>query len=184
MPSSDLLRENPKLLDANIAHKNRRILKLQNRKLTLTNGCFDILHPGHLIYLKQAATLGDALWVGLNSDASVRTLKGTTRPIFNEHERAYALGALEYVDNVFIFSGTHLAQEIRDLYPDRYAKAGDYTLDTLNPNERAALEAIGAEIHFMPFIQGYSTTQLIERVKGYEISLKKANQEHTNRLPT
>ena len=160
----DFLKNNAKLLDFDTALRRRRTLRLQGRKLTLTNGCFDLLHPGHLVYLKEAAKLGDALWIGLNSDASVRALKGPSRPIFNEHERAYALTALACVDSVFIFSGTNLAEEIRALAPDNYTKAGDYTIETLNSDERNALESVRAEIYFMPFVQGYSSTHFIDKI--------------------
>lgn len=132
----------------------------------LTNGVFDLLHTGHLYYLRQARTLGDALVIALNADASVRALKGPTRPVQAEMERAYALAALECVDAIVIFGAPRLTAEIRALRPDIYAKAGDYTLDKLDAGERAALEEIGAKIKFLPFLQGFSTTKLIEKIKA------------------
>lgn len=133
----------------------------QGRNVVLTNGCFDILHRGHVEYLNQSATFGDYLFVAVNSDQSVRELKGPSRPINNEQDRAYLIANLKCVTAVFIFSGPRLADEINLLRPDIYTKAGDYTLETLEPSERHALEAVGSTIHFLPFVQGYSTTNTI-----------------------
>jgi rfaE bifunctional protein nucleotidyltransferase chain/domain len=104
--------------------------------------------------------------VAMNSDASVRELKGPTRPIQNEAQRAYALGALACVDAIVVFGTPRLTAEINALRPDIYCKAGDYTLQTLDKGERAALEAAKAQITFMPFLPGFSTTSLIERIKA------------------
>lgn len=134
------------------------------QKVVLTNGCFDLLHAGHIYFLEQARRAGDALFVALNSDASVRALKGPARPLQSEIERAYALSALACVDLVFLFSEPRLTTEIRALRPDVYVKAGDYSLATLDPTERSALEEVGAEIRFLPFLSGYSTTELIRRI--------------------
>jgi len=136
---------------------------IAGNRVVLTNGCFDLLHRGHAAYLQQSATLGDLLIVAVNSDASVRALKGPQRPLNNESDRAHLLAALRYVDAVFIFPGPRLDAEILRLRPDIYTKAGDYTPETLNPSERAALEKIGAEIRILPFIEGHSTTSLIAR---------------------
>jgi rfaE bifunctional protein nucleotidyltransferase chain/domain len=110
--------------------------------------------------------LGNALIVALNADASVRALKGPRRPIQTEDERAFALGALACVDGVTIFREPRLTAEIRALRPDIYCKAGDYTLEKLDPAERAALEEVGAEIRFLPFLPGFSTTALIAKIKA------------------
>ena len=104
--------------------------------------------------------------VALNSDASVKQLKGPLRPVQAEGERAYALAALTCVDAIVIFHEPRLTAEIRALRPDVYVKAGDYTLATLDPGERAALEETGARIEFMPFLPGFSTTQLIAKIKA------------------
>lgn len=136
------------------------------RRVVLTNGVFDLLHTGHLYYLKKARALGDALIIALNADASVRALKGPTRPVQSEEQRAYALGALECVDAVVIFGQPRLTAEIHALRPDVYCKAGDYTLEKLNPEERAALEDVGTQIDFLPFLPGFSTTQLIARIRA------------------
>ena len=144
----------------------REGLRQQGRRVVLTNGVFDLLHTGHLYYLKKARALGDALIIALNADASVRALKGPSRPVQDEEQRAYALGALECVDAVTIFSAPRLTAEIRALRPDVYCKAGDYTLEKLNSEERAALQDVGARIEFLPFLPGFSTTNLIQRIKA------------------
>ena len=143
----------------------REALQAAGSRLVLTNGCFDLLHSGHLTFLRAARNLGDALWVGLNSDASVQALKGPTRPVQNERERALALLSLRFVDAVFVFSTPRLTADIEQLRPDLYAKAGDYTLETLDPGERSALVAAGTRIHFLPFLPGFSTTRLIARIR-------------------
>lgn len=141
----------------------RQFARQSGRKVVLTNGCFDLLHRGHLTYLNQSAALGDILVVAVNSDASVRELKGPDRPLNSEQDRAYALASLRCVDATFIFTGPRLAQEIALLQPDIYTKAGDYTLDSLDPTERQALEAAATDIRFIPFVDGHSTTSLIQR---------------------
>jgi len=135
----------------------------QGLRLVLTNGCFDILHRGHISYLHASAALGDLLVVAVNSDASVRTLKGPTRPIHHESDRAYSLASLRCVDAVFIFEGPRLDREISLLRPDVYTKAGDYTPETLDPTEKAALDACGTAIRILPFVAGHSTTSILER---------------------
>lgn len=146
--------------------ERREKLRRAGKTIVLTNGCFDLLHPGHLFYLEKAAQLADELWVGVNSDESVQSLKGPLRPVAGERERAYSLSCLASVSEVFVFPNPRLTDEITLLKPDSYAKAGDYTLDSLNPEERAALEVIGASIHFIPFLEGFSTTALIGKIKN------------------
>ena len=127
----------------------------------MTNGCFDLLHTGHIYFLQHARRLGDRLLVALNSDLSVKALKGPRRPVQTEMERAYAIAALECVDYVVIFSHPNLATEIAALRPDVYTKAGDYDLTKLHAGEKAALDKVGAKIQFLPFLDGFSTTSLI-----------------------
>lgn len=158
--------ENPKLLTLDQAVVARARYRDAGKKLVLTNGVFDLLHTGHLYYLQQARSLGDALFIALNSDASVRALKGPTRPVMNEEQRAYALAALWFVDGIVIFRQERLVPEILALRPDVYCKAGDYTLEKLNPEERAALEQVGARIEFLPFLPGFSTTNLIAKIRA------------------
>jgi rfaE bifunctional protein nucleotidyltransferase chain/domain len=158
--------DNPKLRNLPAAIAWREELRRMGKRVVLTNGVFDLLHTGHLYYLKQARALGDALIIALNADASTRALKGPSRPVQDEAQRAYALAALECVDAIVIFGAPRLTAEIRALQPDIYCKAGDYTLEKLNPEERAALESVGAQIQFMPFLPGFSTTNLIARIKA------------------
>jgi len=134
-------------------------------RLILTNGCFDLLHTGHIRYLQQARELGDALIVAVNSDRSVRELKGPDRPINSELDRAEVLAVLRCVDHVTIFEGMRVTEVIKALRPAIYAKGGDYTLETLDPGERAALEEAGAEICLLPLVPGRSTTSILERAK-------------------
>lgn len=157
--------DNPKLRSLARAVAYREELRGADRKVVLTNGVFDLLHTGHLHFLQRARAVGDALFVALNADASVRVLKGPARPVLPEEQRAYALGALACVDAVVVFGEPRLTAEIRALRPDVYCKAGDYTLETLDPSERAALEEGGARIEFIPFLPGFSTTELIARIR-------------------
>jgi rfaE bifunctional protein nucleotidyltransferase chain/domain len=145
--------------------KIRHQLKDAGRKIVLTNGCFDLLHVGHIYSLEKASEFGDELWVALNSDSSVRTLKGQSRPIFSEHERAFFLSSLKVVSQVFIFQNNTIAREILELKPDVYVKSGDYTLETLHSDERKSLETVGSQIQFVPHIQGISTTKLIGKIQ-------------------
>jgi rfaE bifunctional protein nucleotidyltransferase chain/domain len=138
--------------------------KFSSQKIVLTNGCFDLLHPGHIQALQEAASLGDQLWIAVNDDDSIRQLKGHKRPIQNLEERISLLGALGCVSGIFDFHDTNLAREIELFRPDIYAKSGDYTPTTLQPEERSALEHMGCKIHFIPFLKGHSTTQLIDRI--------------------
>lgn len=138
------------------------------KKLVFTNGCFDLLHAGHVRYLAQARALGDALVVALNSDASVAELKGPGRPIQNQDDRAEILSALRSVDAVVVFDEPRVTGLLTAIKPHVYAKGGDYTLESLNPEERAALEAIRAEIRILPLVAGRSTTRTINRLLGRE----------------
>ena len=138
----------------------------QGKSIVLTNGCFDLVHAGHIYSLEKAADLGDELWVALNSDASIRKIKGINRPIYSQNERAYLLGALEAVNLTFFFDSTNLAQEIKRLRPDCYAKSGDYSLDNLNPEEHKALEEANTKICFVPFLEGFSTSRTVESIKN------------------
>lgn len=158
--------DNPKLhsLEGAVAWRGRQ--REAGRRVVLTNGVFDLLHTGHLYYLQQARRLGDALLIALNADASVRALKGPARPVQSEEQRAFALAALACVDAIVIFHEPRLTAEIRALRPDLYCKAGDYTLEKLDAGERAALQEGGAQIEFLPFLPGFSTTQLIARIRA------------------
>jgi rfaE bifunctional protein nucleotidyltransferase chain/domain len=136
------------------------------KKLVFTNGCFDLLHVGHVRYLQAARSLGDALLVAVNGDASVRALKGPTRPINSEDDRAEVLAALACVDFVTLFHTERVTELVRTIRPQIYAKGGDYTVESLDPGERGALQAAGAEIRILPLVPGKSTTATIEKWKS------------------
>lgn len=134
------------------------------KRLVFTNGCFDLLHVGHVRYLEQARQLGDSLVIGLNSDASVRGLKGDGRPVMPQEERAEILKALRCVDHVVLFDSLRCTDLIRALKPHVYVKGGDYTVESLDLGEHQALEEIGAEITILPLVPGRSTTQTLQRL--------------------
>jgi len=135
------------------------------QRLVFTNGCFDLLHAGHVRYLQQARELGHALAVGLNSDRSVRELKGAGRPINAEGDRAEVVAALGCVDYVVIFDGKRATDILRAVRPHVYAKGGDYTPESLDPDERAVLAAADAEVRILPLVPGRSTTAALERMR-------------------
>lgn len=139
----------------------------KGKKLVLTNGCFDLLHAGHVRYLEQARACGDALIVAVNSDSSVRELKGPERPLNGERDRAEVLAALRCVDHVTIFTGKRVTEVIRALRPAVYAKGGDYTPETLDKGERAALEEAGVDIRILELVPGRSTTDILSRAKSH-----------------
>lgn len=142
----------------------RKTLREQGRKLVVTNGCFDLLHAGHVTYLENARNHGDVLLVGLNSDASVRELKGPSRPVNNQDDRALVVAALESVDRVCIFQDREATRFLAESQPDIYIKGGDYTLETLNQDERKTVERAGGKIVIVPVVPGKSTTALLERL--------------------
>jgi rfaE bifunctional protein nucleotidyltransferase chain/domain len=139
-------------------------LRSESQRVVATNGCFDILHVGHVRYLTAARKLGDVLVVGLNGDDSVRQLKGEGRPVNREQDRAEVLAALESVDYVTIFPEKRATNFLRAAAPAVYAKGGDYTADTLDPGERAVLDEFGTRIEIIPFEKGYSTSELLTRI--------------------
>jgi rfaE bifunctional protein nucleotidyltransferase chain/domain len=142
----------------------REALREAGHRLVVTNGCFDLLHAGHVTYLEQAATLGDVLLIGCNGDESVRQLKGPSRPLNSEADRAVVLAALESVGAVAVFPEKRADNFLRLAKPDVYVKGGDYTPETLDSGERAAVESDGGEVVIIPFVPGKSTTGLIERM--------------------
>jgi rfaE bifunctional protein nucleotidyltransferase chain/domain len=133
--------------------------------IVLTNGCFDILHVGHVRYLAAARRLGNVLVVGLNSDASVRELKGPGRPLNSEQDRAEVLAALQAVDHVIIFGEKRASNLVRELAPDIYTKGGDYTPETLDQEEVAVLKEMGVKIEILPLVRGKSTTGLVQAIQ-------------------
>ena len=142
----------------------RAAMRASGKRLVVTNGCFDLLHVGHVTYLETARRHGDALLVGLNGDESVRQLKGPDRPVAPEDDRAAVLGALESVDGVCIFAERTATRFLAAAQPDIYVKGGDYTLDTLNQDERQAVEQAGGRIVIIPFVPGKSTTAMLKKI--------------------
>lgn len=142
----------------------RTAVRATGKKLVVTNGCFDLLHLGHVTYLENARNFGDALLIGVNSDAAVSGLKGPGRPVNSETDRASVLAALASVDGVCIFTDTTATKFLAAAQPDIYVKGGDYTLETLNQDERRAVESVGGKIILVPFVPGKSTTSLLEKI--------------------
>jgi rfaE bifunctional protein nucleotidyltransferase chain/domain len=153
-----------KILSKDELLAERARLREAGQKLVFTNGVFDILHVGHVRYLEQARSLGDALVVAINSDASVRELKGAGRPLINEHERAEILAALRAVSYVSVFDGVSPRSLIAELLPDVLVKGGDYSLDEIHGREE--VESAGGRVVSLPFVEGVSSSDIIERMKA------------------
>lgn len=141
----------------------RQRLRSAGKRLVFTNGVFDLLHVGHVRYLTQARSLGDALLVAINSDRAVRQLKGETRPVFTENERAEILAALRVVDYVTVFDDISPRTLIATLLPDVLVKGGDYPLDEIHGREE--VEAAGGKVISLPFVDGASTTSILNKMK-------------------
>lgn len=152
-----------KILSGEELLRERERLRGEGKRLVFTNGCFDLLHVGHVRYLEAARREGDALVVAINSDASVRELKGAGRPIMTESERAEMLAALVMVDYVTVFDSLSPRLLIAELLPDVLVKGGDYSLDEIHG--RNEVEAAGGRVLSLPFVEGASTTGIIERIK-------------------
>ena len=151
-----------KILPLDQLQTERERLRQAGRKVVFTNGCFDLLHPGHVRYLQQARALGDALIVALNSDRSVRELKGDKRPILTETERSEVMAALACVDFVTVFDEPTPREIISALLPDVLVKGGDWSLNTIVGREE--VEAVGGTVMSLAFVEGCSTTDVIERI--------------------
>jgi rfaE bifunctional protein nucleotidyltransferase chain/domain len=154
---------NAKILSIDELRAERARLRAVGSRLVFTNGCFDILHVGHVRYLSSARRLGDVLLVAINSDRAVRELKGESRPVMNEAERAEMLAALRAVDYVTIFDDASPRALIADVLPDVLVKGGDYALDEIHGREE--VEAAGGRVLSLPFVEGASTSVIIERLK-------------------
>ena len=142
----------------------RKTLRASHARLVATNGCFDILHLGHVSYLEAARNEGDALLVAVNADASVRAIKGPNRPVNTEGDRAAVLAALASVDAVHIFHEPDAMRLLSLVQPDIYAKGGDYNIDTINQEERRLIEQMGGKVVVLGGIPGKSTTGLLEKI--------------------
>jgi D-glycero-beta-D-manno-heptose 1-phosphate adenylyltransferase len=153
-----------KIVAWNDLPKWRVAMRATGKRLVVTNGCFDLLHLGHVTYLETARNHGDALLVGVNGDEGVRQLKGPDRPINEEYDRAAVLAALESVAGVCIFPDKTATRFLAAAQPDIYVKGGDYTLETLNADERKTVEAAGGKIVIIPFVPGKSTTATLKKI--------------------
>lgn len=142
----------------------RQTVRTSGRKLVVTNGCFDLLHLGHVTYLETARVQGDLLLIGVNGDAAVRQLKGSDRPINSEVDRALVLAALQSVDAVCVFAESTATRFLATAQPDIYVKGGDYTIDTLNKDERRTVEQAGGRIVIIPFVPDRSTTAVLKKI--------------------
>jgi D-beta-D-heptose 7-phosphate kinase/D-beta-D-heptose 1-phosphate adenosyltransferase len=151
-----------KILSPEQMLRERQRLRAAGRRLVFTNGVFDILHVGHVRYLEQARTLGDALLVAINSDGTVRELKGSDRPVFDQAERAEILAALRCVDYVTVFDNISPRSLITELLPDVLVKGGDYQLDQIHGREE--VEAAGGKVISLPFVEGASTSDIIRKM--------------------
>jgi rfaE bifunctional protein nucleotidyltransferase chain/domain len=154
---------NPEILSLDEAILRFGREKRNGRRIVFTNGCFDLLHPGHIGSLEQARSLGDALVVGINSDASVRQLKGAGRPVLPERERAEILAAMECVDAVVIFDEPTPREVIARLLPDVLVKGGDWPGDQIVGREE--VEAAGGRVVSIPVVAGYSTTEILRKIR-------------------
>lgn len=144
----------------------REAVRRRGAKLVVTNGCFDLLHAGHVTYLEQARERGDLLLVGLNGDQSVRQLKGPERPYHREADRALLLAALAAVDAVCIFPQVEATEFLKRAAPDIYVKGGDYTPETLNPHEVEAVGQAGGKIVIVPLVPGLSSSAVITKIRA------------------
>lgn len=159
-----------KVITLHQAAQMAELHRLKNQKIVFTNGCFDLLHLGHITYLAQAASLGDKLFIALNDDASVRKLeKGENRPVNPEVARAMVLASLGFVDHVVVFSEDTPLNTILAIKPDLIVKGGDYDAEVLDPRDKRYIvgkkeaEAWGGSVQTIPLVEGYSTTGLLAK---------------------
>jgi len=153
---------NPKLLSSAERMRKVNTLRLLGKKIVFTNGCFDIIHAGHIDYLQKAKSLGDYLILGLNSDSSVRRLKGEARPINHEQDRAFVLSAMQCVDCIVLFSEDTPIDLIETITPNVLVKGGDYTLDNIVGAQETI--ARGGRVEIIPFLAGRSSSAIIEKM--------------------
>ena len=139
-------------------------LKKNNKKVVVTNGCFDVIHRGHLTYLKNSRKQGDALLLAVNSDSSVKAVKGPTRPVNNEFDRTFVLSCFPFIDAIVVFNSPKCDELLQIIKPDIYVKGADYNLDTMDQTERKILERVNSEIRFISFVEGYSSSNTIKKL--------------------
>jgi len=163
------------IISEKIAKKIVEELKFQGKKVVFTNGCFDILHVGHLRYLTEAKKQGDTLIVGINSDVSVRALKGVGRPINNEMDRAELISGLKCVDFTVIFDELTPIETIDELKPSIHVKGGDYEKESLP--ETATVEKYGGKVMILPFVEGKSTTKIVDKLQERNNTIEKSDND-------
>ena len=165
MPAPDAhISRHPKILPLDEAVERVAKLKRQGKRVVFTNGCFDLLHPGHTRYLAAARALGDLLMVAINSDRSVRSLKGPNRPVVCESERAEVLAALRFVDLVTVFDDLTPRSVIARMLPDVLVKGGDWGPDAIVGREE--VEAAGGRVVSVPVVEGYSSSAIIKKIES------------------
>lgn len=152
------------LIDRNLIAETCNEIRRQSKKIVFTNGCFDILHVGHVRYLTTAKSFGDILIVGLNTDSSVKMLKGENRPINNENDRAEVLLGLKAVDYVVMFGERTAENLVSEIRPDIYVKGGDYTIDKIP--EAKIVQSYGGRVELVKFVDGHSTTNILQKLKA------------------
>lgn len=152
-----------KIVSLEEASKRAEDWQKEGKKIVFTNGCFDIVHLGHIDYLEKARNLGDKLILGLNTDASVKRLKGETRPVVNEYARSRMMAAFEFIDAVILFDEPTPLEVIQEIQPDILVKGDDYVVETIVGAD--FVMGKGGEVKTIPLVKGYSTTSLIEKIK-------------------
>jgi len=161
---SHLKKINNKIFSENNLITQVTTWRKSGKKIVFTNGCFDIIHRGHIEVLARSADLGNKLIVGLNSDSSIQKLKGKGRPIIDEHSRAILLAGLDFIDAIILFSEETPLNLITTLKPDILAKGGDYKINTIVGHE--IIQKNGGEVILVPFVDGFSSTNLINKIKN------------------
>jgi len=154
---------NLKILDDNSLHQQLSIWRFLNKKIVFTNGCFDIIHLGHIDYLSKAKDLGDILLIGLNTDDSVKRLKGNNRPIKNQQERSVLLASLQFVDGIILFNEDTPYDLIKKIEPDILVKGSDYKKEEIVGAD--VIKNTGGEIITIDFLEGYSTTSILDKIR-------------------
>lgn len=155
---------NDKIFSLESLEKQVKIWKESGERIVFTNGCFDLVHRGHIEVLARTADLGDKLIIGLNSDSSIKRLKGESRPIINEDSRAILLAALSFVDAIVLFSEDTPFNLISTLLPDVLAKGGDYEISSIAGHD--VVQNNGGEVILVPFVDGFSSTNIIDKIKN------------------
>ena len=170
-----MLRTSHTVLELDELKKIVGLAKSTEKKIVFTNGCFDIIHGGHIEFLQKAKSLGDILVVGLNTDHSVRNLKGEGRPIKTERERANILSALKFIDYITLFNENTPEKLIREIRPDILVKGDDYKIDEVVGRE--IVEGYGAHVELIPIVKGHSTTMTLEKIIANHRSSDESNGE-------